>query len=239
LVFPLRFRDLMPAEIRSRILSQLLTTAVVNIAIGLQIPQVDNWAHIGGMAGGGLVAAFLIPDILDRRPKDSRRERLLNLSACAVLALLLGTAAAQWRAPRQPLPEETLTFAPPGANPWWQIEVPKNWLKTDRGWKTPSGALLVVADSLQAPERRLELESLLAQAGKKAQRLTVGEFPAARVAIRSEGVMLDICAIEAYGQAVTLVLKCPEDRYPRALKEMDMAIANVRILRAPPAASAP
>ena len=39
-------------EIGRRNLTGLITIAAINLAIGLLIPNIDNWAHLGGLAGG-------------------------------------------------------------------------------------------------------------------------------------------------------------------------------------------
>src|SRR5581483_6443175 len=47
IVFPLRFRSLVPARARAEILRQLLTVVVVNLMIGFMPgSHIDNWAHL-------------------------------------------------------------------------------------------------------------------------------------------------------------------------------------------------
>ena len=46
----------------SRALGQMVWTSVVaNIAFGLLFPGIDNWAHLGGFAGGWLISYWLDP----------------------------------------------------------------------------------------------------------------------------------------------------------------------------------
>ncbi len=42
-------------------LNQIIRLAVINLLIGLSIPRIDNWGHIGGLAGGVLFAWFAGP----------------------------------------------------------------------------------------------------------------------------------------------------------------------------------
>lgn len=48
-------------EMAKRNLAQIAGLAVVNLAIGLAIPGIDNYAHLGGLIGGVLVGAALAP----------------------------------------------------------------------------------------------------------------------------------------------------------------------------------
>lgn len=235
LIFPIRFRSLIPDQVRSNILSQLLTTAVINLAIGFQIPRVDNWAHIGGMAGGGIMALFFIPDVLDKRPRESKREFALWSGVVLAVGILLFAGIAQWKAPKQPSLPQLFRFAPPGKNSWWRIGVPPNWLQTTKGWSTPSGGLLDVSDSLQYPLRRVELERWFGRAENNILRFKVGTYPARRVALQLESNLFDICMIETKQEAILLVLKCQKKNYPLAQQEMNQALENLEILQDPPA----
>ena len=61
---------------------QMLAYAVANIVMGFALPGVDNWAHVGGFAGGFFVGRFLDP------AREERGDHLL-----IALVLLLATAA--------------------------------------------------------------------------------------------------------------------------------------------------
>ena len=60
-------------------LHAMLAYAVANIVMGFALPGVDNWAHVGGFAGGWLVGRFLDP---------AREERGDHLLIALVLLLL-------------------------------------------------------------------------------------------------------------------------------------------------------
>lgn len=237
LIFPIRFRELLPEQVRSKILSQLLTTAVINLGIGFQLPGVDNWAHIGGMAGGGIMALFLIPDVLDRRPREQVREMALWAGVVFSVGILLFAGVAQWKTPKEP---PLLFFTPPTANPWWQIGIPPTWVQTEKGWVTPSKGLLDVSDSLQYPLRRAELDRLLKSAKSGVSNFTKGAYPAHRVTLKIGDSLFEICVIDAKKEAVMLVLKSQEKSYPLAQQEMSQALQNLEVLHdPPPSTSAP
>ena len=48
-------------EMGRRNLTGLVAIAAVNLAIGILIPGIDNWAHMGGLAGGFLMGLALAP----------------------------------------------------------------------------------------------------------------------------------------------------------------------------------
>ena len=48
-------------EMGRRNLTGLATIAAINLAIGLLIPNIDNWAHFGGLAGGFIMGLALAP----------------------------------------------------------------------------------------------------------------------------------------------------------------------------------
>lgn len=51
-------------EMGRRNLAGLATVAAINLAIGLLIPNIDNWAHFGGLAGGFVMGLALAPRYL-------------------------------------------------------------------------------------------------------------------------------------------------------------------------------
>lgn len=46
----------------------ILPLIVVNLAFGFSVPGIDNWGHLGGLAGGILLAVVIPPPGLDRVP---------------------------------------------------------------------------------------------------------------------------------------------------------------------------
>ena len=47
-------------------LQSALTILLINLALGFSVSNVDNWGHMGGLAGGVIVAVGLLPRY--RRP---------------------------------------------------------------------------------------------------------------------------------------------------------------------------
>lgn len=66
--------------------TQLLMPVAINLMVGIAIPQVDNWAHLGGLMGGTLAAAALGV----RRPMAAWRWLATVLLVGAAVLLVLG-----------------------------------------------------------------------------------------------------------------------------------------------------
>ena len=68
---------------------QMLGYAVANIVMGFALPGIDNWAHVGGFAGGWLIGRFLDPLKPERGDHVLAALLLLLLSAASIAASLL------------------------------------------------------------------------------------------------------------------------------------------------------
>ena len=55
-----RYRDNFGARGRA-VLQNMIFLIVLNLIIGFSVAYIDNWGHIGGLIGGALVAAGLLP----------------------------------------------------------------------------------------------------------------------------------------------------------------------------------
>lgn len=227
LAFPLRYRDKIPEQARSRILSQLLTMAAINLGVGFTLKQVDNWAHLGGLAGGVVAALFLTPEMLDDRPAYRRRDVLLNLSVTTAILLTGLCGALQRNAPKF----VSITIHP--ENPWWSLSAPADWKREGMGFLLPSGASLILLDSFQASEQGRILLEELARSEAPKQAAKAGAFPAARFQERAEDKVAEACVISAYGESIALLVIAPEAALPQAKQEMDQALQGVEIRRAP------
>ena len=64
-VYFYRFRENMGRQGQS-MLQSALAIMVINLALGFSVSNVDNWGHMGGLAGGVIVAVGLLPRY--RRP---------------------------------------------------------------------------------------------------------------------------------------------------------------------------
>ena len=59
LIFGIRHRRTIPAFFRRALRAGILPIIVINLLIGFSIPAIDNAAHIGGLAAGIVLAAFV------------------------------------------------------------------------------------------------------------------------------------------------------------------------------------
>ncbi|NJN81120.1 MAG: rhomboid family intramembrane serine protease [Caldilineaceae bacterium] len=60
LVYFLRYRENFGARGRA-ILQNMLVVIGINLVLGLSLPGIDNWGHMGGLVGGALVAWGVTP----------------------------------------------------------------------------------------------------------------------------------------------------------------------------------
>ncbi len=64
-VYFFRYRDNFGAQARA-VLQNMVVIVVINLVFGLSAGNIDNWGHMGGLAGGALAALGLLPRY--RRP---------------------------------------------------------------------------------------------------------------------------------------------------------------------------
>ncbi|HZS45025.1 MAG TPA: rhomboid family intramembrane serine protease [Blastocatellia bacterium] len=58
-VFGFKYRDELPGQFKRAFGARLIPIIILNLAIGLAIPMIDNSAHIGGLVAGGLLASVI------------------------------------------------------------------------------------------------------------------------------------------------------------------------------------
>ncbi len=242
LIFPIRFRALVPERARSQILSQLLMVAVINFAIGSSVKSIDNMAHLGGFIGGGIMALFLIPDVLEDRLEAARRNPRLArardtglwLAVILAVATVLLAAGLQARSVRGSAPPPMTTVYFGGRDPWWSLGLPSGWRQVEAGgWRGPDNAVIQIKDSLSAPQLVQQEAALVAQAGEKAQALTIDGKPARRLALENPRAVVEIFLIRAYDQFVTLTFVHPVAASARLSRDVALILASVRIVHPP------
>jgi membrane associated rhomboid family serine protease len=152
LMFPIRFRALLPKDAPSRILGQILPIAAINLFIGFTTPSIDNWAHMGGLAGGAILALFLIPDALTEREPGRVSTAVLSTACVAVALITLLAGFKQWQWARNNLPMNTYRIGA-GDDLWWHIGIPLDWkpISGSQAWAGPKGTRLDIVDSLEDP----------------------------------------------------------------------------------------
>jgi len=90
----------LPDVVAARLRKGALTFVLLNVVLGLAIPQISNSAHLGGLAGGFVAGWLLAPGPAPRRARWRRLSRALAL--LPVLALLAwGVRARVSRLPSQ------------------------------------------------------------------------------------------------------------------------------------------
>ena len=93
LAFYLRHRRSMAPEVFSRLLKSLLGVIGINVMIGFIVPQIDNAAHLGGLATGFASALLLDRDVGESPRMGTRRFVRAALIAAALAAIALAIPA--------------------------------------------------------------------------------------------------------------------------------------------------
>lgn len=98
IVYFYRYRQNMGRQGQS-MLQSALAILVINLALGFSVTNVDNWGHMGGLAGGAIVAIGLLPRFrppgalrAGRQPLIREARHLPTLAWTLVCALLLFAA---------------------------------------------------------------------------------------------------------------------------------------------------
>jgi len=138
---------------------------------GLRSEGTDNWSHLGGLLGGGLIMTLLEPQVFAAR---ARANRIVRGSIIALLGLImLGlNLAGPKLVPLAPQEQDGWTLARPV---YWK----EGWTFTgDRGWFSPtlqanlSAATIVHARPLSAEEAAKKLVDRVSSGGRNTTVLT-------------------------------------------------------------------
>lgn len=107
LVIGVRHQGAIPDHHRRSMRTLAAMALAINLAFGMQVPGIDNFAHLGGLVGGTLLALGLGPHpmLLGRRGSPWTPRWLGVLPLTAICALVLGLGYT-WRSPE---PAWTLT----------------------------------------------------------------------------------------------------------------------------------
>ena len=234
LVFPLRFHRHINPEDRRKILSQLTTVTFFNLMIGYLLRGVvDNWAHIGGLAGGAFVALFFIPDSLadDDRP-DIVGNAVASVLSSGVFGLILFAVAMQWGAVKQTKSAQLVTYALKQADPWWSIGISARWKQKDGTWVSPEGAIIRISSSDEDSELAAEAISLVQR--KKPFNLTYDGMFGWEMVEKTKELVRQRDYLIAYGKIFTLTLDAPPPAYtPRVRSEVRTSLESLRFFHSP------
>jgi rhomboid protease GluP len=245
LMFPIRFRSLLPANAPSRILGQIWPIAAINLFIGFTTPSIDNWAHMGGLAGGALVALFLIPDALTDREPGRAQQGLLSAACVCVLLITLLAGFRQWRwavsqgaAMVANVPALDRYGVGSVEDPWWSLGVPPDWkpVKGALAWTSPEGVRLDVQDSTQDPTLLQEVQMTREKAKPN---ITIDGHPAWQVRFTKGGETSDLFLIPVYDRVVQLIFSPSDYANSRYVDTVKQIITSIHFDHAPIAKPTP
>lgn len=169
-----KYGDLIPESSRRYYGWAILVYLVVGFSSGLTSPGVDNWGHLGGLLGGGLLATLLHPDVLRRHLPRTRRIRR-GMAGAVVAALGALSLAGPDLVPLARWTERDLVASRPAA--WGE-----GWTFTgDRGAFSPTGASTLVAASAVHPGP-VDLD----EAGRRFLQQAAGDGGPARVLLEED-----------------------------------------------------
>jgi membrane associated rhomboid family serine protease len=228
IVFPIRFRSLVPAAQRRQIVRQLVQVAAINLAIGFSLKGiVDNSAHIGGLIGGGIAALFLLPDALDTRENRSTSDSVLWAVSLALglLVLYCGGLQARW-----------------AMAPWWSVVKPAGYVQSgprsrfQMSWKNKNGSEISITDTRHNPNLEKLAVLLLVRSQYLGTRLTVrGIGTAYRIRLRTQtGSFEDIVVASVYDRILMISATSSEENIAVMEQEFDRFLTGVTVLHQPP-----
>ncbi|MEZ5066499.1 MAG: rhomboid family intramembrane serine protease [bacterium] len=108
LVFAFRWRSMLEKRVTWVMGTALLPWVVLNLVIGVVFPYIDMAAHVGGLAGGALLALVFSPDALDEArtgmvPAPPRLIASLSLALLVVSFAAAGVNIVRTRGPDGPV----------------------------------------------------------------------------------------------------------------------------------------
>ncbi len=126
-----KYWEAIPAPSRKYFGGALAWYIGYSLLSGLASEGTDNWSHLGGLIGGGVIMTMLEPQVFRRFRKRNQRVRL-GVSA-VLLAVAVGVAVAGPRLlPLTQVEEDGWTLSRPA---YWK----EGWTFTgDRGWFSPT-----------------------------------------------------------------------------------------------------
>jgi membrane associated rhomboid family serine protease len=233
LVFPLRFRRLLPVKEREAILKQLVAVTAINMALSFS-PGIDKYAHFGGFIGGGVMALFLIPVVLDERPRNRVREAALTLAAIFMVGLTLCAAAKQWNTVRAVKETVTVSYGPTGADAWWRLELGTNWKPISEKtpgitWLGPGNARINAVDSVANPDLYEATDQWRAEVEPTTVATRIDGQPANLMTAQAPGEITELCQITAFQRVLNIALVCPPESYQTAGKEFHEMLNRIRL----------
>lgn len=242
LVFPLRFGRYIDPRARKAFLTQLAWAAFINLSInfwpntGLNL---DKFAHIGGMIGGGLAALLWLPDVLEEEAPSPLQHRALWSAAALMLLTVLLAGWQQWQFARHTVRSVASYYTLNGDDPWWGLQIPSGWLPRDTvgqegvEWQGPNQARLQILDNQDDSLRLSQAEDEL-----KAHRAQESPYPidgknGIKAVYREGDKTVELHRIETDGHAINILLTCPTSAWPRVQPMFEAMLGSIRFVHAP------
>lgn len=257
LIFPLRFSALLTRQERSQILRQVIPVVAINLGLNFlpfveRYAHLDQWAHIGGLVGGGIMALFLVPDALELEAVSPARNTLLWLVTALALSLMLWAGLMQWRWARSQTMVSVSDFVEynRGQEPWWSFRLMRRWQDMALGknagqmprgtyFTGPHGAVIRVLDSLQIPDLEESAETWLLQQNRPVQTVLLDGKLGKRLAVVTAARVMELCETSAFGQTVVFELECAPQDYPRCRTDFELLLVSARFIQPPAVALSP
>ncbi len=231
LTFPIRFRSLLPKEAPQQILGQILPIAAINLYIGFTLPGIDNWAHMGGLAGGAIVALFLLPDALTERDPHPAQNALLSLACLGMIVVTLLAGFKQWQWAKHDLPMDTYEVGTK-SDAWWSLGIPTGWRASTQGlaWSSPDGGALRILDNSEDPQLPEELHAVSGQAKPN---LSVDGHPAWHIQAKIGAGTSDLYLVSVYDRVVAFIFQPPATPSRQYTNAVSQILRSVRFNHAP------
>lgn len=96
MVFGWRYRERLPAPMSVFLRRTLLPWVVLNLAIGLVLPFIDNLGHVGGLVGGTIAAMIIGNRVVPGEESPPWRHALIALWVLATLGWAFSHAMPRW-----------------------------------------------------------------------------------------------------------------------------------------------
>lgn len=87
--FGVRYRNMLPKRYRRYFIGSVIPYSVFALYMGIAMPGIDNWGHLGGLLIGSALACFLPARML--RPQDPWATSKILILAIAALVIALGS----------------------------------------------------------------------------------------------------------------------------------------------------
>jgi rhomboid protease GluP len=146
-----------PARARQYFGWALLPYIAISVVSGISNPQVDNWAHFGGLLGGVLLTSVLKPHMLPGASNRNRAVALLTAGVLGGILALIGAMGPRW------MPVEAQEMD------GWSVAHPRWWREgsqltalSERGWYSPTWRASLVHTATQ-PGGHPSLDAATAQ----------------------------------------------------------------------------